>query len=99
MRSGEVCAVYFVSQRKVSALTHTHTLTLSLSLAWRGYVARQNLRRIKKEREAAAVRIQSGKICLPFSSGVLRTFSCGPVSGGKTFSFFMHFQKENGIKA
>uniref|UniRef100_A0A3Q3VNZ2 non-specific serine/threonine protein kinase n=1 Tax=Mola mola TaxID=94237 RepID=A0A3Q3VNZ2_MOLML len=50
--------------------------------AWRGYVARQNLRRIKKEQEAAAVCIQSGKICLPFSFGVLRTFSCSPVSVG-----------------
>lgn len=34
--------------------------TLCLSPAWRGYVARQNLKQIKKEREEAAMRIQSG---------------------------------------
>uniref|UniRef100_A0A8C1TJ59 Myosin IIIB n=1 Tax=Cyprinus carpio TaxID=7962 RepID=A0A8C1TJ59_CYPCA len=35
-------------------------LSLCLCVAWRGYVARQNLKQIKREREQAAVRIQSG---------------------------------------
>uniref|UniRef100_A0A9J8BGK6 non-specific serine/threonine protein kinase n=2 Tax=Cyprinus carpio TaxID=7962 RepID=A0A9J8BGK6_CYPCA len=35
-------------------------LSLCLGVAWRGYVARQNLKQIKREREQAAVRIQSG---------------------------------------
>uniref|UniRef100_A0A671YXR0 non-specific serine/threonine protein kinase n=1 Tax=Sparus aurata TaxID=8175 RepID=A0A671YXR0_SPAAU len=36
--------------------------------AWRGHVARQNLKQIKKEREVAAVRIQSGKDTFAFFS-------------------------------
>uniref|UniRef100_A0A669AXF8 non-specific serine/threonine protein kinase n=1 Tax=Oreochromis niloticus TaxID=8128 RepID=A0A669AXF8_ORENI len=53
--------------------------------AWRGYVARQNLKQIKKEREEAAVRIQSGKEMFKFShefkysSGDIWNFSRGPI--------------------
>uniref|UniRef100_A0A671YXQ8 non-specific serine/threonine protein kinase n=1 Tax=Sparus aurata TaxID=8175 RepID=A0A671YXQ8_SPAAU len=44
--------------------------------AWRGHVARQNLKQIKKEREVAAVRIQSGKDTFAFfSSNVSATLS------------------------
>uniref|UniRef100_A0A3Q0QX65 non-specific serine/threonine protein kinase n=1 Tax=Amphilophus citrinellus TaxID=61819 RepID=A0A3Q0QX65_AMPCI len=58
--------------------------------AWRGHVARLNLKQIKKEREEAAVRIQSGKDMLKishkfkYSSGDIWNFSRGPMSGGKS---------------
>uniref|UniRef100_A0AAQ6A925 Myosin IIIB n=1 Tax=Amphiprion ocellaris TaxID=80972 RepID=A0AAQ6A925_AMPOC len=53
-----------------SAISRTHTVSLSCFLAWRGYVARQNLKQTKKEREEAAVRIQSGKENFMFSNEV-----------------------------
>uniref|UniRef100_A0A3P9BBZ7 non-specific serine/threonine protein kinase n=1 Tax=Maylandia zebra TaxID=106582 RepID=A0A3P9BBZ7_9CICH len=45
--------------------------------AWRGYVARQNLKQIKKEREEAAVRIQSGKEMFKFSSSNIQVETSG----------------------
>lgn len=50
--------------------THTHNHNLSLSLAWRGHVARQNLKQVKKDLEEAAIRIQSGKEMCLFSDEV-----------------------------
>uniref|UniRef100_A0A669CEF1 non-specific serine/threonine protein kinase n=1 Tax=Oreochromis niloticus TaxID=8128 RepID=A0A669CEF1_ORENI len=69
--------------------------------AWRGYVARQNLKQIKKEREEAAVRIQSGKEMFKFShefkysSGDIWNFSRGPMSGGNSRHCFHTFSKGN----
>uniref|UniRef100_A0A4W6FQT4 non-specific serine/threonine protein kinase n=1 Tax=Lates calcarifer TaxID=8187 RepID=A0A4W6FQT4_LATCA len=62
-----------------SAISLRHTVSLSLSLAWRGHVARQNLKQIKKERDEAAIRIQSGKEMFIFSSEVLGTIKCRPL--------------------
>lgn len=92
--------VYFVSQWLVSNHSHTRARTqkdthsVSLSTAWRGHVARQNLKQIKKEREEAAICIQSGKEMFrsKFSSGLSHDVRC------KYFfsPFPPHFQKEKG---
>lgn len=66
-----------VSCSRTHTHTHTHSVSFS-SAAWRGHVARQSLKQIKKEREDAAVRIQSGTEMFVF---VLRpgAFECRPL--------------------
>uniref|UniRef100_A0AAX7UK12 non-specific serine/threonine protein kinase n=1 Tax=Astatotilapia calliptera TaxID=8154 RepID=A0AAX7UK12_ASTCA len=69
--------------------------------AWRGYVARQNLKQIKKEREEAAVRIQSGKEMFKFSSSNIQVETSGishaaPCPVEIRATVFIHFQKETG---
>uniref|UniRef100_A0A4W6FQT9 Myosin IIIB n=1 Tax=Lates calcarifer TaxID=8187 RepID=A0A4W6FQT9_LATCA len=68
-----------IIQSGTLVLIKQHTVSLSLSLAWRGHVARQNLKQIKKERDEAAIRIQSGKEMFIFSSEVLGTIKCRPL--------------------
>uniref|UniRef100_A0A8C5DNR8 Myosin IIIB n=1 Tax=Gouania willdenowi TaxID=441366 RepID=A0A8C5DNR8_GOUWI len=74
-----MCSLFCFTEVGQQSLTHirtnTHTTffhhtSFSLSLAWRGYKARQNLKQIKKEREEAAVRIQSGIEMCKVSSDV-----------------------------
>ena len=81
-------------------------MSLSLSLAWRGYVARQHLKQIRKEREEAAVCIQSGKEMFIFSSEVLNTLLLRPLEilmqshvQGKFRPLFHIFSKGKGISA
>uniref|UniRef100_A0A8C4IRP0 Myosin IIIB n=1 Tax=Dicentrarchus labrax TaxID=13489 RepID=A0A8C4IRP0_DICLA len=85
---------------------HTHCLSLSLSLAWRGYVARQNLKQIKKEREEAAVRIQSGKEMFTFffssssyiqvwTSGISHVVPC-PVERRATYLYIFKRKRNKG---
>lgn len=88
--------------------THKHTVFLSLPLAWRGYVARQNLKQIKKEREEAAVRIQSGKEMFVFSSEAFQTFkrrplefltqSCVRLEMHATSSYTLKRRRDKGLK-
>uniref|UniRef100_A0AAX7UGJ8 Myosin IIIB n=1 Tax=Astatotilapia calliptera TaxID=8154 RepID=A0AAX7UGJ8_ASTCA len=86
------------------SLAHTHAYTHCLflfPLAWRGYVARQNLKQIKKEREEAAVRIQSGKEMFKFSSSNIQVETSGishaaPCPVEIRATVFIHFQKETG---
>uniref|UniRef100_A0A668AQT9 Myosin IIIB n=1 Tax=Myripristis murdjan TaxID=586833 RepID=A0A668AQT9_9TELE len=102
-------AIIIQSGRPINSLDRKQKerIILSLSLsAWRGYLARQNLKQIKKEREEAAVRIQSGKETLIFSPDVAHTLKCrplefsySPLSGGKCTPLFQTFSKGSGIKA
>lgn len=86
------------------SLAHTHAYTHCLflfPLAWRGYVARQNLKQIKKEQEEAAVRIQSGKEMFKFSSSNIQVETSGishaaPCPVEIRATVFIHFQKETG---
>lgn len=43
-----------------SAVKYSLSCFLSLSVAWRGYLGRRHVKRIRQDRENAAVQIQSG---------------------------------------
>lgn len=58
------------------SFAHMHTLCLYVSLAWRGYVARQNLKQMKKEQEEAAICIQSGKEIFMWTSESSHAAQC-----------------------
>uniref|UniRef100_A0AAQ4RDJ3 Myosin IIIB n=1 Tax=Gasterosteus aculeatus aculeatus TaxID=481459 RepID=A0AAQ4RDJ3_GASAC len=90
IQSGTLCVQSILFHRGRSTIscththTHTHTASFSSPVAWRGHVARKNVKQIKKERQEAAICIQSGKEIISH------------VSNGNTHQFFQRTPRRRG---